>query len=352
MKISSHNDWDPLREIIVGTACGARVPTVDASTMSFSYAGASPLEVKALEGPLPQWLIEEANEDIEGLVNVLKAAGVKVHRPATTDTGAVFSTPEWSSTSWYNWCPRDLLLPLRNLMIEVPSPTRSRYFETRAYRHIMLEAIADGVEWIAAPKPVLPDESYTFEDLSKPTLRNLEPAFDAPNIVRLGRDLLYQVSNSGNLLGSHWLRNLLSPRGYRVHLTPEIYSFAHFDSTILPLRPGLVLLNATRVNPSNCPNVFAKWDKLYFKDVIDSREARTPHGKFTPCSPYIALNVLSIDPRTVCVEATQLPLIRLLERHGFTCVPLRMRHARNLSGGFHCATLDLVREGELEDYCS
>jgi len=47
-----------------------------------------------------------------------------------------------------------------------------------------------------------------------------------------------------------------------------------------------------------------------------------------------------------------LPLIRVLERHGFTCIPLPMRHARSLSGGFHCATLDLVREGQLEDYCS
>lgn len=37
MKISSHNHWDPLEEIIVGRADNARVPTVDASTMSMCY---------------------------------------------------------------------------------------------------------------------------------------------------------------------------------------------------------------------------------------------------------------------------------------------------------------------------
>lgn len=350
MKISSHNDWDPLKEVVVGTADGARIPTVDASTMSFSYASASQAEVKKLEGPLPKWLIDEANEDIEQLVAALKSAGVKVHRPAAVDTGARFATPEWSSTGWYNWCPRDLLLPLNNLMIETPSPTRSRYFETRAYQRIMLESIADGVEWIAAPKPILSEESYSFEDLAKPTLLNLEPCFDAPNIVRIGRDLLYQVSNSGNLLGFQWLRNVLEPRGYRLHLATDVYSFAHFDSTIIPLRPGLVLLNATRVNPANCPKVFDKWDKLYFSDVVAPQDARDPHGKFTPCSPYIALNLLSLDPNTVFVEENQIPLIRLLESRGITCVPLPMRHARHLSGGFHCATLDIVRDGKLEDY--
>lgn len=353
MKISTHNDWDPLREIIVGIADGARVPTVDASTMSFSYANSPQAEVKKIEGPLPQWVVDEANEDIEALVVVLETAGVKVHRPIAMNTGAEFSTPEWTSTGWYNWCPRDLLLPLRNLMLEVPSPTRSRYFETRAYRHIMMEAINDGVEWLAAPKPILADDTYTFEDLSRPTLRNLEPAFDAPNIVRLGRDLLYQVSNSGNVLGFQWLNNVLSPRGYRLHMASSIYSFAHFDSTIIPLRPGLVLLNSTRVNPNNCPSLFDKWDKLYFQDVIPPETTRSsPHNNFTPCSPYIALNVLSIDPQTVCLDEKQLPLIRLLESRGMTCVPLPMRHARNLSGGFHCATLDLVREGEIEDYFS
>jgi N-dimethylarginine dimethylaminohydrolase len=351
LKISTHNDWDPLKDVIVGTADNARVPTVDASTMSFSYASQPIERVRALEGPLPQTIIDEANEDIDALVKVLRQAGIRVRRPAPLDTAAEIATPEWRTSGWYTWCPRDLLLPLNNLMLEVPSAMRARYFETRAYRDVMLEAIDDGVEWIAAPKPVLPDESFTFEDLSRPTLRNLEPVFDAPNIVRVGRDLLYQVSNSGNLLGFKWLTTVLEPRGYRLHLAEHIYSFAHFDSTIIPLRPGLVLLNASRVTPENCPAIFAKWDKIFFDDMAELGRVASHQRQLLPCSPYIGLNVLSLSPELVCVDRDETSLIKVLERHRITCIPLPMRHARLLSGGFHCATLDLVREGPLEDYC-
>ena len=351
MKISTHNDWDPLKDVIVGSAHNARVPTVDASTMSFSYASQPIEQVRAIEGPLPQGIIDEANEDVEALAAALREAGVNVRRPTPLDTAAEFSTPDWLTTGWYTWCPRDLLLPLDNLMIEVPSPMRARYFETRAYHDVMLEAVADGVEWIAAPKPILPDAGYTFEDLSRPTLCNLEPLFDAPNVVRVGRDLLYQVSNSGNSLGFQWLKTVLERRGYRLHLAEHLYSFAHFDSTIIPLRPGLVLLNASRVTPENCPTMFAGWDKIYFDDMADLKQPPTGDAML-PCSPYIGLNVLSVAPDLVCVDRRETALMHELERHRITCIPLPMRHARLLSGGFHCVTLDLHREGALEDYCS
>ncbi len=351
MKISTHNHWDPLEEIIVGIADHARVPTVDRSTMSMSYTN-HPMElIKPLEGPYPQWLIDEANEDLQGLVNVLEKANVKVHRPKALDHSVEFSTPEWKTTGWYTWCPRDLLLPLSDLIIETPSACRARYFETRAYRHIMMEAIQDGVEWIAAPKPILPDESYQFEDIDgKPSLLNLEPVFDAPNCVRLGKDILFQISNTGNHWGLQWLKNVLERRGYRIHPAEHIYSYGHFDSTIVPLRPGLVLLNSSRVTPENCPEVFKKWDKIWFDDCI-VQGSKIPGG-VAPCSPYIGMNILSIDPNTVVVDDTQIPLIRELEKHNITTVPIRFRHAMTLSGGLHCATLDLRRNGTLEDYFS
>lgn len=350
MKIVSNNDWDPLKEIIVGRADKARVPTVDLSTMSMSYTNYSIEKIKPLEGEYPQWLIDEANEDAEELCSVLTQAGVKVHRPEYIDHSKTFSTPDWTTTGWYTWCPRDLLLPLNNLMIETPSPCRSRLFETRAYHNIMIDAVKDGTEWIAAPKPRLLDESYQFKELSKPSLNNLEPIFDAPNCIRLGRDILFQISNTGNWLGFQWLKNTLEPRGYRLHAAEHIYSFAHFDSTIIPLRPGLVLLNSTRVTPDNCPKLFEKWEKIYFSDVNVNAVTQSGPGSVSPCSPYIGMNILSIDQNTVIVGRDQTNLISVLEQRGFTVIPTRMRHAQTLSGGYHCATLDLVREGNLEDY--
>lgn len=349
MKISTHNHWDPLEEIIVGRADNARVPTVDASTMSMSYTNYPIEQIKQLEGPYPQALIDEANEDAEELANTLKGLGVIVHRPDIQNTGTKFSTPEWQTTGWYTWCPRDLLLPLDNLIIETPSPCRARYFETRAYHNIMLDAIKDGVEWIAAPKPILSDDSYQFKDIKGvPSLKNLEPVFDAPNCVRLGKDILFQISNTGNHWGLKWLRNALEHRGYRVHAAEHIYSFAHMDSTIVPLRPGLVLLNSTRVDPDNCPKLFEKWDKIYFEDCV-AQGSKVPGG-IAPCSPYIGMNILSVNPNTIICDSKQEPLMRVLEKHGIDCIPVKFRHAMTLSGGLHCATLDLRRRGTLEDY--
>jgi len=43
-------------------------------------------------------------------------------------------------------------------------------------------------------------------------------------------------------------------------------------------------------------------------------------------------------------------LQRALAQHGIDSVPVPLRHMRALGGGPHCITLDLVREGQLEDY--
>lgn len=349
MIVNTHNDWDPLEEIIVGHAHNARV-TLDRSQHSFSYADKSWDEIKDMEGPLPDWVIEEANEDIQGLADVLESMNVKVHRPKNIDWNQEFSTLDWKSKGWYSWCPRDLILPLGDMLLETPSPTRSRYFETRLYDDILYEAFDDGALWFSAPKPRLLDDLYDIEGdvKGRSTLLDKEICFDAPNIVRVGKDLLYQVSNSGNMKGFKWLKRLLEPMGYRLHYS-ELYSYAHFDSTIIPLRPGLVLLNGDRVNPDNCPEIFKNWDKIYFDDCV-TQGCKIP-GYHSPCSPYIGLNILSVDENTIICDSAQEPLMRELEKYNITSVPVKFRHAMTLAGGIHCTTLDLRRRGTLESYC-
>ena len=56
------------------------------------------------------------------------------------------------------------------------------------------------------------------------------------------------------------------------------------------------------------------------------------------------MNMLVVDPHTVVVDRHQVELIRKLEQWSFTVIPLELRHSRTLGGGFHCVTLDLVRQ--------
>ena len=64
------------------------------------------------------------------------------------------------------------------------------------------------------------------------------------------------------------------------------------------------------------------------------------------------MNLLSINPECVVIDQDQVPLMRILEKHGIESIPLPARQARSMSGGFHCNTLDVKRKGGLEDYFS
>src|SRR5262249_18307892 len=150
-----------------------------------------------------------------------------------------------------------------------------------------------GLRWISAPLPRLRGEylheiqrassalEQTEETLHHRLSQGLnqkfhyldehEIIFDAANIIRGGRDVLFLVSSTGNRKAAAWLASVLGTE-YRVHVT-SAYRSSHLDSTILPLRPGMVLLNGARVSTETCPAIFENWDKLFFTDVAPLPES-------------------------------------------------------------------------------
>jgi N-dimethylarginine dimethylaminohydrolase len=166
--------------------------------------------------------------------------------------------------------------------------------------------------------------------------RNVDMVMDAANVCRMNDHWLYLESASGNRRAYDWLCEQLP------EITIELVNFyngVHIDSTICPLREGFVVLNASRVTAQNCPRAFDGWTKLWVTDVEAQSFYEYPYA-----SKWIGMNMLSVDPTTVIVDQAQHTLIENLETAGFTTIPLQMRHSRTLGGGFHCATLDLIRE--------
>ena len=329
--IQSCNGWDPLKEVIVGDVTGARIPPLNPSMKNFMFANLTDSEIVSICKPwiYPTRVIEETEEDLDQLAKTLRDLHIRVYRPEKKVYG------------WMNYCPRDIFLVLNDTIIETPCVMSERVNESFAYRHI-LNNIDDYSKWIQSPTPQYLDISFNFTDLSKTTLQNIEIMFDAPNVVRLGTDLLYQMSNSGNEKGYDWLKHTFPE--YTVHLAYQ-YSGAHFDSTVVPLRPGLVLLNGHRCDKDNYPSIFEKWDKIFFTDIVDQGSENSAIA-----SSAIGLNILSINEHTVIVDKNQKPLIKELKKWGIDSIPLQLRHAKTLGGGFHCVTLDLHREGKLEQY--
>ena len=109
----------------------------------------------------------------------------------------------------------------------------------------------------------------------------------------------------------------------------------HIDSTMLPLKEGVLLVNPKKFKEEKLPGFLKKWDRIIAPQPEDQQTLLA--------SKYIDMNVLSLDPKKVMVSNTYLPLIRLLEQNGFTPIPVQLRHRRLFGGGFHCITLDTIR---------
>ena len=161
----SCNEWDQLEEVIVGNPLRARFPTADPSTQLTEYPD-RPLE-KIPQGPFPQWIIDETEEDLNGFVTVLEDAGVTVKRPETWPHEAKFSTINWESEGYYNYCPRDIMLVIGDHIIETPNVMRSRAQESFSYRNMMVEYFRSGAKWYSAPKPMLLDSLFDVDMVMK-----------------------------------------------------------------------------------------------------------------------------------------------------------------------------------------
>jgi N-dimethylarginine dimethylaminohydrolase len=313
----SCNEWDQLEEVIVGNPLRARFPAPDLSTQLAEFPDRSLEEIP--QGPFPQQIIEETEEDLNAFAAVLEEL-----------------------------CPRDILLVIGDHIIETPNVIRSRAQETFSYRTMMVDYLKSGAKWYSAPKPMLLDSLFEV-DLDKPTPRNDEPAFDAANVLRLGHDLIYLVSGTGNEMGGQWLQTILGD-SYRVHFLKDVYYGSHIDSTFVALRPGLMLCNPARLNDDTLPEILKQWEVIYSPPMENTDRYDADYLSKSIGSKWIDMNLFSINPNLVVVDQDQTGLIKLLEKQGLDVIPLKLRHAKMLGGGFHCVTLDIRRTGTLQRY--
>ena len=301
--LNSWNEWGTLKEIILGTATNAHWPVNCASFRNLEKT-TSWKETPVPSGPIDKKIIDETNYDLEKFKETLESLLIKVYRPSDLD----FQTFD----GMYNYCPRDRVLVVGNTAINAPMLYPTRLKE--------LEAIIDLVPNIIK-------------------CHDPEVVFDAANICRLGNDLLYLVSESGNKKGAEWLQSILPD--HRIHILDNIYSGVHIDSTISPVREGLVVLNGDRINQDNLPAIFKSWDKIWITgdDIVPQGFTNYPYA-----SKYIALNFLTVNPNLIICDPHQFYLRTELEKYNVESIGIELRHSRTLGGGHHCVTLDLVRE--------
>ncbi|MBA6439079.1 glycine amidinotransferase [Streptomyces sp. GMR22] len=381
MPLNSFDEWSPLKEVVVGSALNYASHERELSFDLFfhdnlvrsewyyprlSVAGDS--EKEGTRGAadrlaIKQRYVDELNEDIEGIVKTLESLSVTVHRPLDVDQAtARVQTPAWSASVVPPLNIRDNTLILGDEIIETPPMIRSRYFETQFLTPVFTEYFRRGARWTVMPRPLMTDasfdRSYANASAGGPTEPIADPQpspydvgfemmFDGAQCLRLGRDIVVNVSNDNHAMACDWLERHVEGR-FRIHRVYRL-SDSHIDSMVLALRPGTLLVRSAEV-AEQLPEPLRTWDLIIPPAPESNDFPQYDDDDIVLTSLFIDLNVLSVSPDTVLVNEACPELIRTLERHRFTVVPVRHRHRRLFGGGFHCFTLDTVRDGGVEDY--
>lgn len=349
--VNSYNEWDPLEEIIVGVVDGACVPTWHVTLQATMPGNQWDFYKKNGGKPFPGEKIAAAKKDLEEFVHILEAEGVTVRRPDAIDYTRGYSTMDWQSAGGlYAAMPRDVLLVIGDEIIEAPMCWRSRYYEPIAFRRLIKDYFKQGAKWTAAPKPELTDELYNYNYHETENMNDLEyvitefePAFDAADFIRCGKDIFYQKSHVTNQFGVEWLQRHLGSR-FRFHeLNVNDTHPMHIDATFMPLAPGKLLVNKQRL--PHIPDMFKSWDILY------APEPCIPHSHtLYMTSRWINMNILMLDHERIIVEKDEETIIKAFKDFGLKPIPCSFKNFNSFGGSFHCATADIRRQGTLEDY--
>lgn len=338
-KVCTHTEWDPLEEVIVGSITGSVFPDWQDTMSTTMPEGSWPLFKEYGGQPFPPEQVKSAAKELDTFAEILSAEGITVVRPEPLSYAKSFSTPNWQSKGGlYAAMPRDCLIVVGDIIIEAPMAWRCRYHETEAFRKLIKNYFNQGARWLSAPKPQLTDDLYNQKiDENLYAVTEFEPVFDAADFLRFGSDIVVQKSHVTNEFGIKWLERAIGP-DYKVHcIEVNDPHPMHIDATVIPLAPGRILVHPERFVPSP---LFKDWE------IIVAPEPALPEDwPMYFSSRWLSMNIISLDEKTVVVEAQEKPLIDLLTSRGFRCVPVNFRHFYSFGGSFHCATLDVRRKG-------
>ena len=302
MKVSTTNEYGLLKSVIVGCVENFQWPENDNEfDQSISR---STYHTTLTRGALPKSVYEEAKQDLDRLVDILTERNIDVHRPVT-------SKPHWAYSA------RDIILTVGDMVIQCPTPFESRASELQMYPFL------HDCNVIKAPRPI----------------KNLDPSFDAANVLKFGDKLLYSLSHSANEAGADWLQQQVGNAYEVIKWSVVDHDITHIDSTMLSLDKNTILVNASRVREDQLPAFLKDFRKVWVDDI----EARD-FFHFPYASKWIGMNVLSLDPETVLIDDLQTGLAENLRSNGFQAITTSIRQSRTLGGGHHCVTCDLERE--------
>lgn len=313
-------------------------------------------------GPYPKEIIEKNKEIQHDLVIKLQSKGIHVVRPGEVDFSKKKSVQGYEFIRFSAFNPRDLNFYYHDSIYEFPSFQVSRQYDNELFNYINYQHREMGSKWFKSYTGLYPlyekfrkDQGYTGDEKIDPNF----PYCDAANLVRLGLDILYLVSESGNMLSYYMFRKFLEKRyngKVRVHPMIDVYDGVHVDTTFSAigfnkkLGKYIATVIRKRSNPLTIPAIFRgkNWVllegcELEHFDCIEGYAICTPEE--------LGMNFLIVNSETIIIEERQKKMIQYFSHYGIECITHSNPYGRESGGGFHCMTNDYYRE-ESVDYKS
>jgi len=337
---NSWNSWDKLKKCLVGHG--------------YPQAFFEPYYDNRVSDALSK-VNEESREDINGLSNILESAGVEVIR-----------TP--SEVLLQNKPVKDV-----NEYIELSKGRISKPLLAPRDEFIVFGDTLVNTSKVPTYKQWGPWQGC--EDYIQTRSTDFDYHVEPPSIMRTGKDIQVDVSfHNGETkkFAEEWI-----PEKFPDFRVNTIEMGGHSDAVICLVKPGL-LLSHRKIN--NYEETYPGWDVIYVDRPED--EYTEAYWKYRRSLPNVVnywvkgqednekfhefikkwlntgyvyeslfnVNCLGIDPNTLVANYYDKELATKLKKYGVELVEAPMRHRHFWDCGIHCATVDLVREGSMEDY--
>ena len=354
--VNSNTSFGKLKEVIVGDELQLPKRSID---LTFKYfykeaLGQGLYNSAISEYKINEEILQKRIEQLDGLAKTLESLGIEVYRPEPLKQIKQIQTPFFKSEASPASNVRDLTLVYKDKIIETPCFIRNRYFENMLLSKIFKEK-SKGSQWIKAPLTTLSEMAMDLEDWREDrdfqhVDARYEMAIDAAQFLRIGRDVIVNVSTFNHWLGLEWVKSFYPESDFHA----VKWCDNHIDGAIASLRPSVFLLSPTVTNEQfkQLPSQIQKCKFIVPDDSNKSFDAKglTDVEIQLASSRGMDLNVLSIDEQTVLVNKRAVNVIRALEKEHFIVVPIELDNGELFGGGIHCSTLDLVREDEYARY--
>lgn len=366
MKVFSQNEWDPLKEVIVGNVFEDYTFNIDLSFKLFfqdNYGWGFRIADKEIVKVKEKHILE-LKEDIDGFVSVLEKNSIMVHRPKLLKKIVKRGNGNgWTSEMIPALNVRDQSIIIDDTIIETSPCQRCRYYENELLQDIYDQSNGKRLQM---PKSKMLNENFDQELLAKRSHinneqrevktfeaellmideseikdhigSNIEMMIDGANCVRFGKDILINVANRNQYLGYLWFKEHFPNKNWHVM---HAISNNHLDSFIVPIAEGVLLLRDPNIK---LPEFLKDWKILIPPEPNDMQFPTYDSNDIIVTSPYIDMNVLSVDGNKIITNSLFPELGDMLYKEGFDPIPVQHRHRRIFAGGFHCLTLDLLRE--------